>query len=119
MGLGTSQGGKCHTTQADAANSWCGDYFASNSAGTVYSCSGVVSGADPLLGGSVTFKWQRRAVDSVGGVTNMQISGQQLPECETYAYDYWSPAIAAWVAALVAVLAAKSIYRQIFARESV
>jgi hypothetical protein len=41
-----------------------------------------------------------------------------LQDCETFDYAYWSPYIAAWTGALVAVIAARSLYRKVFDRET-
>lgn len=115
MSVGTQQGGTCYLNQLEAANAWCGSVLVEASSGSVYTCSNIVSGASSTSGGAVTFKWTRRQVDSAGVTTNLQINGQQLPECETYGFDYFSPAIAAWAAAAVAIIAARMVWRRVFA----
>lgn len=118
MSIGTAQGGTCFNTQLEAANQWCGDVLVEASSGSIYTCSGIVSGASATTGGVAVFKWTRRQVDAAGVTTTSQINGQGLPECETYGFDYYSPAIAAWVTALVAIVAGKMVWRHVFARES-
>ncbi|MBT9598651.1 MAG: hypothetical protein IV094_21920 [Vitreoscilla sp.] len=119
MALGTSYGGACYSTQLEAATLWCSDVLVAASSGSVFTCSSIVSGASGTTGGAVTFKWVRRQVDAAGVTTTAQINGQQLPDCETYGFDYYSPAIAAWASAMLAVLAARLVWRWAFSRESV
>src|SRR5437870_761731 len=115
MSVGTSQGGACYATQLEAANSWCSSYLVQMGSGTVMTCN-AVSGALSDVGGAVVFSFTRRAVDSGGAVSTMSISGQQLPECETYGYDYYAPVIAAFFVAAVAITAAKRVYKWVFTR---
>lgn len=118
MALGTTYGGGCYATQAEAVNAWCGAFEGQGPNGIVYSCGQINTAVSGTAGGEVTFAWRRKNVDSAGASTNTNISGQWLPSCETYGFDYYSPAIAAWAAAMVAVIAAKFVWRHVFARES-
>jgi hypothetical protein len=42
----------------------------------------------------------------------------QLQVCEVADWDYWSPSVSAWAAAVVAIVAARLIYQRVFNRET-
>lgn len=118
MALGTQSGGKCFPSQAEAAASWCSGQSAFTASGAHMSCV-AVSDVSVEVGGPVVFSWTRRTVASDGSASSVELEGQRLIGCETYGFDYFAPALAAAVAASVAVLSAKSVWRWVFSRESV
>lgn len=116
MAIGTMHNGACYPTQMEAVNSWCGSYINQASNGSTSTCSQIMSAPLADAGGAVTFQWKRRTVDSAGTVTNLNISGQWLPSCETYGFDYFAPIVAAFTAALVLVIAGRLMFRALNTR---
>jgi hypothetical protein len=109
MSTGSQAGGSaCYPTQVDAATAWCASMQGVTSAGAL-SCVSVSGAAQ--VGGSGSFSWVRRLVDSSGQVTTSTVEGQPIFACETYDFAYWSPYVVAWGAGLLAVVAARLVYR--------
>jgi hypothetical protein len=116
MATGTQHAAACYPTQLEAANAWCSAYGGLSGAGVSYSCAGVVSGAAADAGGASTFVWKRKEVSAGGTTSNNNITGQFLPACETYGFDYFAPIVAAFAAALVLVVAGRLMFRAINTR---
>lgn len=111
MATGTAHGAACYATQSEAAAMLCSSVHGVSAAGAV-SCVGV-SGASPSSGGAASVILTIRTAGSADAT--MAVS---LMECETYSVDYWQPYIAAWVAAAVAIVAAKLTYQRLFGNQS-
>lgn len=116
MAIGTQHNAVCYPSQFEAVNSWCSSFINQASNGTTYTCSQIVTAVASDAGGSATFTFKRRAVDSAGVVTSQNISGQYLPSCETYGFDYFAPIVAAFAAALVLVVAGRLMFRALNTR---
>lgn len=88
----------------------CSSLHGVTSAGAL-SCVGV-AGASSSIGGGSSVTLTVRSQTASGPVDG-PFSVQLMP-CETYGYDYWSPLVAAWVVAAVAIVAARMVYERIF-----
>ena len=110
MATGTAHGGQCYFSQLEAAQMLCSSMHGVSAAGAV-SCVGVAgASAAPGGGGSVTLTY--RTLTGSGPVDSSM--AVQLMDCETYGFDYWQVYIGAWVAAAVAIVAARMAYERIF-----
>lgn len=95
---------------------WCGAMNGIASAGVV-TCS-AVTGLSGTGGGSVYFTAGFQLRPSNGGAYTNFSSVVFMPACETYGQDYWAPVQAAWVAAAIALVGARIVYRRFFTHES-
>lgn len=118
MSIGTAAVGRCFSTQAEAASVYCSSVAGVTSAGVV-SCSGSTGSAalSTTAGGNVVYPWVMSTQPTTGAPVTVETS-TILHACETYDVTYWSPSIAAWVTALVFILAAKLVGQRVFNRET-
>lgn len=107
---GTAFAGTCYASQAEAAAMWCSATSGTVSTG-VLSCQAITTALSTTTGGVATFTWTKRLVPTSGTATATAVTGQQLPSCEPYDFAYFSPLLAAFITAMVAVLAARWLYR--------
>ena len=108
---GTAFGGFCYATQFEAAAMWCAALNGVTPSGVV-TCSAL---ANPLPsqveGGASSFNWKMRVTNTSGVTTNLVIGQQLLQSCEPYDFAYYSPLLAAFTAAVVAISAGRWVYR--------
>lgn len=115
MSTGYLHASTCYATPALAAKSLCSSLAVIQSDGSFNRCTEVLptfTGADPAYGTLILIR------TAVSGATTSTQQSFAVPQCEILDAAYWSPAIAAWSTALVAVVAAKFIYRKVFDRET-
>lgn len=107
----------CFASQADALSAACSGVFTVAADGSSVRCTGVAAGASTSAGGAYTGTLQLSFTRANGQV----VTGTQsvtVQACERYDYAYWSPVLAAWVAAVVAIVAARFLYLRVFSRET-
>lgn len=107
---GTAFGGTCYASQAEAAAMWCSATSGTVSGG-VLSCQAVTTTLSSTTGGLATFTWTKRFVPTSGTATSVAVTGQQLPSCEPYDFAYFSPLLASFIAAAVAILCARWLHK--------
>lgn len=107
---GTAFGGTCYASQAEAAAMWCSATSGTVSGG-VLSCQAVKTALPTTAGGPATFTWTKRFVPSSGTATSADVNGQNLPGCEPYDFEYFSPLLGAFIAASVAILCARWLHK--------
>ena len=123
MSAGSYYNQVCYPSQADALSAACSAVNTSAADGSYTTCVGLVpsasgyAGPSSTDGGTFTGKLRITSVDADGSSVTLQRSITVLG-CERYDYAYWSPLIGAWVAALVAILAARTLYTRVFVRET-
>lgn len=107
--MGYAVGGQCFRQPADAAQAYCASVSGMTAAGFM----------------RCTFaEWQDTSVfysyTTVGadGAEHAYSANAYLSPCTPMDLEEWSPVIGAWFLALVVILCARSIYRQVFNRES-
>jgi hypothetical protein len=110
-------GAVCYPTQDQALAAECSGLGAVDAAGAAITCTGAVAGASTTLGGSYLGTRNLRKTSAAGVVTTITRPAQVL-SCERYDSAYFSPLISAWVAALVAIIAARFLLTRVFARET-
>lgn len=119
MTTGTMFRSTCYATQYDAAMAACSEMNAFGADGSKISCAGPKTPPTPssTAGGSYVGIFNVSLQDAAGNGTTSTRQVTLWP-CERYDYDYWSPVIGAWVAAVVAIIAARFLFVRIFSRES-
>jgi hypothetical protein len=120
MSVGFLNSGICHASASTAAAYYCSSFGAADSSGKYSYCSAVSNPtiANNIASFNATVKSLTPAL--LGGyTTNTLTAPVSLVSCEVQDWAYWSPLVGAWAAALVAVLAAKTIYRKVFDRETI
>lgn len=122
MTIGSMFNGTCYPTQAQAATAACASWLAYAPDGSFSRCTGLgTTNVSSTTDGGTRF--------SGLSITSFPAPGSGLSAsttervvvvqaCERYDYEYWSPVVGAWVAALVAILAARVLYTRVFNRET-
>jgi hypothetical protein len=110
-------GAVCYPTQSEALAAECSGLGAVDAGGAAITCTGVAAGASTSLGGSYLGTLNLRKTSSLGVVSNITRPSQVLA-CERYDSAYFAPLISAWVAALVAIVAARFLLTRVFSRET-
>lgn len=107
----------CYPTQAEASWAACSSVASVGTDGTAINCTAIPAGASTTAGGAYTgnLTVQRKLSTGVTSTLSVPLT---VGSCERYDYAYWSPAIGAWVAALVAIIAARVLYLRVFSRET-
>lgn len=111
MAVGTASGGSCYATQAEAARMFCSSLGGVSSAGVV-TCADVAN-VSTTAGGPVTASLTFRTQPSSGAATSV-VSPVQFQRCETYGLDYWAPAQALWIAAVILIATSRSVIKRFF-----
>lgn len=115
MAEGTAFGGQCYATQLEAANMWCSSVVGVTSSGAL-SC--VSPGTNPapssLVGGQIGVRPRMRFQPAAGGATQEYDGSTILRACETYGLDYWAPAQALWIAAVILIATSRSVIKRFF-----
>jgi len=107
----------CYPSQVDALASACSSVFKVEADGSSVRCTGVASGASSSGGGAYAGTLNL-SFTSAGGVASTGTQQVLVQSCERYDGDYWAPMVGAWVAALVAIVAARALYLRVFSRET-
>jgi hypothetical protein len=118
MTTGVFRGGVCHYPITTAYSDACAAANVNDATGAYVQCSGY---STPTASGSwmaSTLTLRRYATTSATTYTQYT-RPVSFEVCEVRDWAYWSPYVAAWTAALVAVVAAKSLYRKVFDRETI
>ena len=105
---GLAFGASCYRSSTELAAAAC-----SSISGTT--ADGVVSCSAPAVTGNVltfTLTTHIAAGDSTRAVT------VDLQPCEPYDWDFWSPVVGAWFAALVSIVCLKMVWGRMFNRDS-
>lgn len=115
--------GVCYATQKNAALAACSSYNVFAGDGSYVRCNGTLEGSPyPTLsttsGGLIDAALSIVKFGPNEAYVGTYGMGVMLQPCERYDYDYWAPVIGAWVAAVVAVIAARLLYVRVFNRES-
>jgi len=103
MAQGVALGTACYPDPQTAASVFCSGVSGLTGGGYV-SCSGVSSV------GSSGFSWSRSLLNQDGQSSTVMVQ-QPFAVCETYSFEYWTPAIAAFVAAMILVRSGRLLYR--------
>jgi hypothetical protein len=117
MSAGSFYGQVCYSSQLEALQAACSALGAVAADGSSTTCTGVAAGPSSSVGGAYTGTLNLRKVNTLGIATTPTLS-YTVQTCERYDYTYWGPAIAAFTSALVAVIAARSLYTRVFSRET-
>lgn len=111
----------CYPTQVEALTAACTAVATFGADGSRATCSSVqMTAPTPSTTAGGTFPGKLNVVKygpdgtSLGTLT----PSVTVQACERYDFDYWSPLVSAWVAALVAVIAARILYVRLFQRET-
>lgn len=104
--MGYSVGGSCKSDAVEAASAFCSAYGGSTSSGVVTAESCTVTAS------TVNFQQCLTRPDASGAlVKSCSAATQPMPVCEPYDFAYYAPALGAFSAALVAILAARMVFR--------
>lgn len=119
MTIGSMFQATCYPSQMDAATAACSTFNAVAADGSRVGCINVHTPPTPssTSGGNFPVLLDMTRVDAGGAVTSYTQSVKVL-SCERYDYAYWSDAMGAWVAAAVAIIAARIVYTRVFNRET-
>lgn len=117
MSAGSLYNQTCYPTQKEAFTAACSAIHSTNSDGTATNCTAVTDGGSTTSGGGYS-GWVRIQLTDVDGNNKAQTRSITVLSCERYDYEYWSPAITAWVTAIATVIAAKVLWTRIFSRET-
>jgi hypothetical protein len=117
MSAGSLYNQTCYPTQKEAFTAACSAVHSTNPDGTATNCITVIDGGSTTAGGGYSGQLRFMMTD-VDGNSKSQTRSVTVWSCERYDYDYWSPLISAWVAALVALIAARILYVRLFQRET-
>ncbi len=107
--MGYAVGGQCFRNPVEATQAYCSSFGGVTAAGQMR-CT--VADWD---GGGISYTYEVVAPD--GNYLGFS-SYAELTACTPMDLEEWSPVIGAWLLALVVILCARSIYRQVFNRES-
>nr|DAU36230.1 MAG TPA: hypothetical protein [Inoviridae sp.] len=122
MSTGSSYNLTCYPSQLEAMQAACSAFHAVGPDGSVANCTGVATTgvttqASATSGGAYHGLLTMDIASASGAVTHTT-RDLIVGDCERYDFAYWSPAISAWVAAAVAIIAARFLYVRVFNRES-
>jgi hypothetical protein len=120
MSTGSMFGGTCYPTQAQAATAACSTISSFLPDGSMMVCRGLstTNPSSTTDGGSKVVSLSIAYTSAGGSPTTVMDRALWLYACERYDYEYWSPAITAWVTAIVTIIAAKVLWTRIFSRET-
>jgi hypothetical protein len=118
MTTGVFAGGICHYPITTAYSDECASQNVSDATGAYVQCSGyslpVASGA--WMTSNLSLK---RFATATATTSTSYTRPVAFEVCEVQDYSYFQPYIVAWVAACVAVLAAKTIIRKVIDRDTI
>jgi hypothetical protein len=117
MSVGSYFAQVCYPSQADALSAACSSVFRVEADGSSVRCTGLASGASSSDGGAFAGTLNLTFTHADGS-TATGTQAVLVQACERYDAAYWAPVISAWVAAMVAIIAAKTLYTRIFVRET-
>lgn len=122
MSTGSMFGGNCYPTQQQAAVAACSSWLSYASDGSYTRCVGMGTNFVPSSssGGTAYVGLNLTVVPGPASSAPTQSIERNIvvQACERYDYEYWSPAITAWVTAIATVIAAKVLWTRIFSRET-
>lgn len=122
MTIGSMFQATCYPTQMDAATAACSVSNAVAADGSRVQCQNVNTTSPPYAsttsGGNFPAKLDMVKYGPDGVSTGTYTGQIKVLACERYDYAYWSDAMSAWVAAAVAIIAARMLYTRVFNRES-
>lgn len=117
MSAGASYNQVCYPSQSEALAAACSAIHSTSGDGSATDCVGLVDSGSSSVGGTYSGKLRVQLTQTDNSTVVVQRSVTVLG-CERYDYEYWSPVIGAWVAALVAIVAARVLYTRVFSRET-
>lgn len=121
MTIGSMFHETCYPTQVDALTAACSSVSAFAGDGSHVYCTSVVMSAptpSSTAGGAFPGQLNITALGPGGSAGSTYTSRVNLSACERYDYAYWTDATGAWVAALVAIVAARFLYLRLFVKET-
>lgn len=120
MTIGSMFHQTCYPTQLEAMQAACSSVAAFGSDGSRTTCNSVVmTGPAPSSTSGGNFPGKLLVTTARPDGTSTQIAPTvPVQACERYDYAYFEPLVGAFVAALVAIVAARMIYARVFNRET-
>lgn len=117
MTTGVFYDGVCHFPITTAFADACARANVADASGAYVQCTGY--GTPTASGSYMVGALALRRYSTATATTFTSYSRPiQLQVCEVADWTYWSPAVSAWSAAVVAVIAARLVYQRVFARDT-